>query len=72
MTQCSPCGEFFTGTTAFDRHRVGKHEPLARRCLTTSEMEAIGMYQDERGRWANPITEEKRAQLRALKEAARA
>ena len=35
----------------------------------THEMLAIGMYQDEQGRWANPITEAKRASLKALKAA---
>jgi len=38
-TQCAACGKFFTSTSEFDRHRVGKFgfppkHPHARRCDT--------------------------------------
>lgn len=45
------CGEYFTTTSAFDRHRVGNRgAPWADRwCLSEFGMEAIGMFQVERG-----------------------
>ena len=51
MTECAACGLFFSGTSSFDAHRVGRHaytfseglrlDPLredGRRCLHPSEM----------------------------------
>ena len=37
--------------SAFDKHRVGKHEH-DRRCLPVGEFAGIGLKQDTRGRWA--------------------
>ena len=64
MTECRSCGLRFTGTSAFDHHRVGKHEYTygegfkfeppredGRRCLHASEMPEAGMELDPRGRW---------------------
>lgn len=50
---CQTCGHFFSGTTAFDKHRVGKHEPYERRCLGPDEMRAKGMV-DNNGVWGKP------------------
>ena len=54
--QCSTCGEYFNSTHAFDRHRTGAYEPLERRCLTATEMEARGMSRNVQGFW---ITEKR-------------
>ena len=64
MTECATCGLAFSGTSAFDAHRTGKHaytfaqglafEPAVedgRRCLDTEEMVEVGMELDPRGRW---------------------
>lgn len=58
---CRTCGHDFGGVTAFDLHRVGKHQylhddehPDGRRCLTEQEMLAIGMYVNGQGRWSQP------------------
>lgn len=40
---CSECGCDFTSLAAFDRHRYGTNEPLARRCLTHEEMAEVGL-----------------------------
>lgn len=40
--QCSACKRYFNSNTAFDMHRTGQHG-VDRRCMTTTEMEAIGM-----------------------------
>ena len=45
--QCAACGKFFSGDTAFDRHRVGKIVDVApdydRRCMDDGEMEKSGL-----------------------------
>jgi hypothetical protein len=55
VSLCRTCGEVFTTTSTFDRHRVGKHDIAAphygRRCLTPTEMLAGGFAQNDRGRW---------------------
>lgn len=57
---CACCHETFTGTTAGDMHRVGKHGvtagPDRRRCLTPVEMLDKGMTTDARGYWMTGIT----------------
>jgi hypothetical protein len=65
MNTCGACGEDFGSLTAFDAHRVGRHdftytEGLAmrppredgRRCLTVAEMNAEGFTRNRRGRWS--------------------
>ena len=67
MTYCSPCQTFFTGTTSFDRHRVGSHWPVCeRRCLDADEMTEAGMEPNSKGEWAIPATEAQKASLAAL------
>lgn len=83
MTECSLCGLSFAGTSAFDRHRVGKHaytyseglrmEPLredGRRCLHVSEMDEAGMEQDARGRWRVIASEKQLAGLARMRQSA--
>ena len=46
--QCPACGDYFTSTRAFDRHRVGQFGN-DRRCLTATEMDAAGFARNARG-----------------------
>lgn len=62
MNECGSCKRDFGSVTAFDMHRVGKHEYLAdaehpdgRRCLTPEEMVERGMREDKNGRWRSPF-----------------
>lgn len=48
--QCPTCGELFTRTSVFDKHRTGKFG-VSRRCLTPDEMEARGMFRGEDQFW---------------------
>lgn len=60
--QCTGCGELFNSTAAFDKHRTGTFHPPARRCLTVTEMQAVGMTVNARGFW---VTEAMDAAARA-------
>jgi hypothetical protein len=40
---CGACKSVFFSVSAFDMHRVGRFEPLERRCLSADEMRAKGM-----------------------------
>lgn len=40
---CRGCGRDFSNDSLFDRHRVGKHEPLERRCMTDLELLDAGL-----------------------------
>lgn len=55
---CCACCQTFSGTTAGDMHRVGKHHistgPDRRRCLSVDEMLAKGMTQNAHGVWLCP------------------
>jgi hypothetical protein len=57
MEHCKSCHETFSGTTAGDHHRTGKHDvkdgPDRRRCRTVEEMEELGMARNDRGVWTN-------------------
>ena len=59
MNQCGACGLDFGSLTAFDKHRVGRHEPLERRCLTLEELEAGGFVQNAYGRWTTAASIER-------------
>lgn len=50
-TLCNSCGKLFTGTTAFDKHRTGRYEPLQRRCLSDHEMHRRGFQQNFKQEW---------------------
>ena len=55
IEHCKACHETFTGTSAGDMHRTGKHGLREgsdrRRCLTPDEMREKGMTQNARGQW---------------------
>jgi hypothetical protein len=57
---CPTCGAIFSSVAAFDVHRVGPYQPARRRCLTSLEMLAEGMSQDDRGWWMLPAATTKR------------
>lgn len=61
---CRTCGEFFNSAAAFDMHRTGVYEPLARRCLTPAEMIARGMAVNAACLW---VTEAMPDQLRTAR-----
>jgi hypothetical protein len=48
--QCSGCKAYFKSTHAFDKHRTGDYGK-DRRCRTTEEMLAKGMYLGDDGFW---------------------
>lgn len=49
--QCPGCGEHFNSSSAFDRHRYGKHAGNLCKCLTVDQMTAKGMVVDSGGWW---------------------
>jgi len=55
MEHCRECHQTFAATRPGDDHRTGKHElrtgPDRRRCRTTDEMLAVGLWRDARGVW---------------------
>jgi hypothetical protein len=63
---CCGCGLDFASVTAFDKHRVGKHDPDERRCLDVAEILNAGMELDPRGRYRLILTDAKREALSAL------
>lgn len=67
MNLCRACGEDFSSVEGFDAHRVGTHEYThpeglrmdppredGRRCLSVSELEALGWERNRSGRWFDP------------------
>jgi hypothetical protein len=52
---CPACGLFFKSSAGFDKHRVGKHDPDERRCLTIEEMKGIGMDTNKSGHWVTEL-----------------
>ena len=55
--QCAACGEVFTRTSSFDKHRTGQYAKPGewagdRRCMTIGEMLAKGMARNADGVWA--------------------
>jgi hypothetical protein len=74
---CRACGLDFGSVSAFDAHRVGRHEYTfseglsldapredGRRCLSVEELEAKSWGQDSRGRWRQPVDPEALLKLR--------
>ena len=49
--QCPTCNEYFTRNSVFDKHREGSFKDGTRRCLSTPEMMAIGMWEGPDGFW---------------------
>lgn len=64
--ECTGCGLFFSGMTAFDKHRIGSYQPNTRRCMNASEMLGAGLVL-RNDVWGLPITEEQREQLASLR-----
>lgn len=64
---CASCGLDFGSVSAFDKHRVGGHDPDERRCLDVAEILAAGMELDLRGRYRVRLTEADQERLSALK-----
>lgn len=64
--ECRGCGLYFSGMTAFDKHRVGSYQPNERRCMNASEMLAAGLVL-KNDVWGLPISEERREQLARLR-----
>jgi hypothetical protein len=64
---CVACGLDFASVAAFDRHRVGRHDPDERRCLDLPEILAAGMELDSRGRYRIQLTAADQERLSALK-----
>jgi hypothetical protein len=54
LNECAECGADFTSLELFDRHRVGRHEPDERHCLSGDEMREKGWESDSQGRWTDP------------------
>lgn len=59
MNVCGACGLDFGSVDSFDKHRVGRHTPLERRCLTIAELEAGGFVQNVYGRWTTAASIER-------------
>lgn len=57
---CRSCGERFTTSRNFDRHRIGKYDLHApgygRRCKTPAELTSSGLTKRPDGRWAQPYS----------------
>lgn len=51
---CTVCHLTFGGDGGFDAHRVGRHTPPERRCLTTQELTVKGYSPNHRGHWRIP------------------
>ena len=58
---CSPCGQSFTGLTAFDKHQdVDYDRRPAVQCLDPA---TVGLVRQSSGRWGFPATDDSRARL---------
>lgn len=63
---CHPCGESFTGLTAFDKHQdVDYNRRPAVQCLDPA---TLGMERNAHGRWGYPGSDEDRERLAAMRE----
>ena len=81
MTECSVCGLLFSGTAAFDAHRVGRHaysysEGLhmdppredGRRCLAADEMAIAHLELNGSGKWHLILSQKQLASLARLRQ----
>lgn len=57
VCECTICGLFFTGPTAFDKH----FKNVAYQCRTPEQMRAVGMIENPHGVWERGISAEKLA-----------
>ena len=74
MNLCRRCKQDFGSVTAFDAHRVGKHEYVydlehedGRRCLAVDELLDSGWARDQHGRWRTPRSHDARLRLAQLR-----
>ena len=59
--QCATCGLYFTGTTAFDRHRI----PGTGRCVPPAD---VGLVLRDSGAWGwEPMSDEARERIARLR-----
>jgi len=62
---CPLCGREFTTMTAFDRHQDVDYKRTPNvRCVNPA---AVGLVQNERGRWHAPANARERSRLKALR-----
>ncbi len=52
--ECAECGQFFSTTSNFERHRAGLYD-TGRRCLTPADIQAKGLIR-KRGVWVQNAT----------------
>jgi len=70
MCKCARCGRMFSGLAPFDRHQdvdYRRRPPVL--CLDPA---GLGMVLNRHGRWGCPMDDARRAQLEAMRQAARA
>jgi hypothetical protein len=53
ICHCETCCEIFTGVTAFDAHRRGRHG-IDRHCAPPAQMVTLGLRKNQSGRWYFP------------------
>ena len=63
--KCDPCGREFTGLGAFDKHQDVNYD--RRPPVICQDPAAVGLVQQESGRWGFPITDAAREVLRSLR-----
>lgn len=62
--QCTACGELFSGTQPFDKHRIGEYGK-DRRCMTPAEIIAAGFQRNANGFWSSETREQRALRHRA-------
>lgn len=53
ICECAACHATFTGVTAFDAHRRGRHG-IDRHCAPPAQLLALGLRKNQMGRWHFP------------------
>jgi hypothetical protein len=62
---CHPCGQSFTGLTAFDKHQQVDY--TRRPAVTCLDPATLGMVRNDHGRWGYPATGDARERLAVLR-----
>jgi hypothetical protein len=55
LSFCDACGACFATVALFDLHRIGPFTRRGRRCLSIQQLQAKGLFQNERGVWRYPL-----------------
>lgn len=63
--KCAPCGREFTGLTAFDKHQDVDYGRTP--AVRDQDPAALGLVQNDHGRWGSPATDDSRARLASLR-----